>query len=193
MLQLNKIIWLRYMDGDDPEPANEAVQLLANSIDYKIAMDAGVVYGLAESDFVNWYMKPVNITIKGDSIISSNPMLTSDNIILAMYQKLKSKLSAQNYNYYDKPLFHLFVENGFQDFSVFKGVIKTFDFDEKAKFPNKFPYSITFEGNPYSKVDNGANNQHKDMNAASPSASRPSETQAIRQTRISQDRITGRG
>lgn len=161
------------------EPVSNAVQLLADTIDYSISLGAGIVMGLQQSDFAPWYMKPVMITIKGISIVSSNPMIASDNIILSMYQKLKANLSSQNYNYYNKPLFYLYVENGFQDFNEFKGVIHSFDFGEKADYPNKFDYTIKFEGNPYSLVNNGFDNLMADINNSSVQASKPSPTKAL--------------
>jgi hypothetical protein len=133
---------------DNVEDISQEVKLYATSIKFGINMGTGNILGISQADLVNWYMKPITINISGTSIVSSNLMLDSDNIIINMYNKFKKYLSENTFNYYQKPQFALYIENGLPGLNDFVGVIKDFAFDETADFPDKFNYSMSFEGKP---------------------------------------------
>jgi hypothetical protein len=134
--------------ADNIEDISKAIKLYAESIKFGISMGTGSVLGLSQADLVNWYMKPITINITGTSIVSSNLMIDSDNMIINIYNKFKTYLSENTFNYYQKPQFILYIENGLPGLNDFVGVIKDFSFDESANFPDKFSYSISFEGKP---------------------------------------------
>lgn len=128
------------------EPPSEAIKLFTTSIKYNITMGTATDMGLAKADMVSWYMKPITLNISGISIVTPNLMIDSDNMIPTIYRKLKKYLSESNFNYYQKPKFLLYIENGIPELDSFEGVIKSFSFDEKADYPDKFEFSLEFEG-----------------------------------------------
>lgn len=131
------------------ETPEEALKLFANKISYTLPIGTQTIFGLTQADMVHWYMKPVNIKINGTSLVSNNPMLDSDNLIVSMVKKLQKYLSEETYNYFQKPQFVLYVENGVPGMDAFIGVISSIDFNENADYPDKFEFNIDFTGKPY--------------------------------------------
>jgi hypothetical protein len=133
---------------ENTEGLVEQVKFIIDDINYTMDIGSGSYTGLAQSDFVNWYIKPISITMKGDSIISTNPFLASDNMILDIYTKLQQELSENNYNYFKKPRFMLTIENGLKGLNSFKGVITSFTINENASVPDKYDFTLGFTGKP---------------------------------------------
>lgn len=133
---------------ENTEGLMEQVKFIIDDISYNFDIGSGSYTGLAQSDFVNWYIKPISITLKGDSIISTNPFLASDNMVLNIYKKLQQELSENSYNYFKKPRFMLTIDNGLKDLNSFKGVITSFTISENANIPDKYDFTLAFIGKP---------------------------------------------
>lgn len=130
------------------ELLSEQIRFYVEEISYEIEIGNDMFLGLSNADLVNWYIKPIKISLKGVSVVSSNMFLGSDNIILDIYNKLQEKLSEVNYNYFTKPNFRLVVENGLKNLDNFKGVITSLSFSEKANIPDSYNFSLNFVGKP---------------------------------------------
>jgi hypothetical protein len=167
--------------NETEENEEEAVKLFANNIKFGITLGIGSVSGLSQADYANWYMKPITISISGVSIVSSNPMLDSDNIIINIYNKFKKYLSESTFNYYQKPQFLLHIDNGVPGLDNFTGIIKDFNFDESADFPDKFNYSLSFEGKPNDQniIQKASDAVQSDINSTNTSSVNVSKQTAI--------------
>jgi hypothetical protein len=148
------------------EPISEQIKFIINDIDYNIDIGNSIYTGLAVSDFVNWYIKPITITMKGDSIISTNPLLASDNIIIDIYTKLQKELSEFSYNYFKKPRFRLYIDGELKGLNAFDGVIQSFTINESAGFPDKYGFTLRFVGKPSNntQIENAITGHNQDNN-----------------------------
>ena len=148
------------------EPISQQIKFIINDIDYNIDIGNSIYTGLAVSDFVNWYIKPVSITMKGDSIVSANPLLASDNMVLNIYTKLQQELSEFNYNYFKKPRFRLYIDGELKGLNTFDGVIQSFTISENAGFPDKYDFTLKFVGKPSNntQIENAVTGYNQDNN-----------------------------
>jgi hypothetical protein len=129
-------------------------------------------------------MKPITITISGVSIVTPNSMINSDNIIPAMFTMFREKFAENNFNYYSKPEFKLKINNGVQGLSEYKGVIKSFNFDEAADFVDKYNYSLDFVGKPFNASVSGEDKRNEDEKVLNPTTTKNSNIANVNQTKI---------
>jgi len=130
------------------ENLSDQIRFYVEEISYNFEVGNAMFTGLTNADLINWYIKPVSISLKGVSVISANAFLGSDNIVLDIYKKIQEYLSEVNYNYFKKPRFRMVVENGLQGLDNFQGVITSFNFSENAKLPDTYAFDLKFIGKP---------------------------------------------
>src|SRR5271157_207711 len=161
VIQRDKYIYLRYQIRTPQNQPNtmttmttvtesilNSLVLFATKIDFTFPVGMSTIFGLNSADLVAWYMKPITIKIFGNSIVTPNPMISSDNMIVNIFNKLQQYLSEQNYNYFQQAKFLLYIENGVPPMDSFVGVISSFTFNEVADFPDKFDFTLEFQGKP---------------------------------------------
>lgn len=147
--QLREPVFIKNMTIKNEENLSNKIRFFANSIKYNFELGNSTFLGLKSAEEINWYIKPIKITIEGVSVVSPNIFLDSDNVILTLYNKLKDKLGENNYNYFKSTKFHLVIENGLNDLNDFYGIITSLSFGEEAKKPDTYDYTLKFVGKPY--------------------------------------------
>ena len=162
MLNSPRYAYLRYItniiataeDGTtsvatETEDISDSIILYLNKFDTDIDIGSAQFLGLAQTDLVNWYMKPTTLSLGGISVVSRNPFITSDNIVTKINDKLKQNLSENNFNYYSKPRFLLYIQNDLNSLNTYEGVITHFGFTRSAEVPDAYNWSLSFNGKPY--------------------------------------------